>query len=228
MLLQIKSSFLHLKLLFNHITPLLKLRFPQNPGTHNQNGYQNRTGPYQKQYSSNHSHKYLKQNETLKLVGPLKFHHNILTELQKDVKNFKGGNLRYFSKSWYKYIKDKYILDVINNGLKLDLKQLPTQNSRSTCPLSSKKNKIISVEIKELLRKSVIVYSSPDEGEFISGIFTRDKRDGNKRMILNLKKKKFVNYNHFKMECINNVINLIKPDVFMASIDVKDASFSVP
>ena len=196
MLLQIKSFFLHLKLLFNHITPLLKLKnllkFPQNPGNHNQNGYQNRTGQYQKQYSSNHSNKYPKQNETLKVVGPLKFYHNILTELQKDVKNFKGGDLRYFSKSWYKYIKDKYILDAINNGLKVHLKQLPTQNSRSTCPLSSKKNKIISVEIKALLKKSVIVYSSPDEGEFISGIFTRDKKDGNKRMILNLKKKKKV------------------------------------
>ena len=45
-------------------------------------------------------------------------------------------------------------------------------------------------------------------------------------MILNLKKfKKFVNYKHFKMEFINNIINLIKPDVYMASIDLKDPFF---
>ena len=50
----------------------------------------------------------------------------MLTELQKDVENFKGGNLRYFSKNWYKYTKDKYILDIITNGLKLNLKELPT------------------------------------------------------------------------------------------------------
>ena len=36
-------------------------RFPQNPGNRNQNGYQNRTGQYQKQYSSNNSNKYPKQ-----------------------------------------------------------------------------------------------------------------------------------------------------------------------
>ena len=30
-------------------------RFPQNSGNHNQNGYQNRTGQYQKQYSSNNN-----------------------------------------------------------------------------------------------------------------------------------------------------------------------------
>ena len=56
------------------------------------------------------------------MVRPLQFYDNILAELQKHVKNFKGGNLKYFSKNWYKYSKDKYICDVITNGLKLDLK----------------------------------------------------------------------------------------------------------
>ena len=36
--------------------------------------------------------------ETLKFIGPLTYHGNILTELDKDVKNFVGGNLRYFNK----------------------------------------------------------------------------------------------------------------------------------
>ena len=89
--------------------------------------------------------------------------------------------------------------------------------------------KLFQKNFKKLLKKSVIVYSTPDEGEFISGIFTRDKKDGNTRMILNFKKfNKFVSYKHFKMESINNVINLIKPNVYMASIDLKDAFFLVP
>ena len=50
------------------------------------------------------------------------------------MKNFEGGNPRYFSKNWYKYAKDKYILDIITIGLKLDLKELPTQNSSSSIP----------------------------------------------------------------------------------------------
>ena len=77
--------------------------------------------------------------ETLKLVGPLKFYDNILTERQKHVKNFKGGNLQYFSKNWYKYTKEKCILDIITNSLKLDLKQLPTQNSRSSSQVKKMK-----------------------------------------------------------------------------------------
>ena len=37
--------------------------FAQNPGNRNKNGYQNRTGQYQKQYSSNNSNKYPKQKK---------------------------------------------------------------------------------------------------------------------------------------------------------------------
>ena len=117
---------------------------------------------------------------------------------------------------------------ITNNGHKLGPKQLPTQNSRSSYPLSSKEREIISVDIKKVLKISVIFYSTSNEGKFISGIFTRDKKDGSKRRIPNLKKfNKFVNYKHFKMESINNVIKLIKSNVYMASIDLKDAFFSV-
>ena len=38
-------------------------RVPKNPGNCNQDGYQHRTGQYQKQYSSNHSNKYPKQKK---------------------------------------------------------------------------------------------------------------------------------------------------------------------
>ena len=48
-------------------------------------------------------------------------------------------------------------------------------------------------------------------------------------MVLNLKNfNKFVNYKHFKMESTNNVINIIRPNVYVASIDLKDVFFSVP
>ena len=79
---------------------------------------------------------------------------------------------------------------------------------------------VISTEIKKLLKKKVIVCTTAEHNEFISGIFTRNKRDGNKRMILNLKNvNRFVNYKHFKMESINNVLNIIRPNVYMASTD---------
>ena len=80
--------------------------------------------------------------ETLKFMGPLTFHGNILTELENGVKNFAGSKLRYFNKNWYEYTKDKYILDIITNGIKLDLKELPTQISGPLIPYQAKKMKL--------------------------------------------------------------------------------------
>ena len=51
------------------------------------------------------------------------------------MKTFVRSNLTYFNKKWYKYTKDKYILDIITNGLKLDLKELPTKKNEPTYPL---------------------------------------------------------------------------------------------
>ena len=49
-------------------------------------------------------------------------------------------------------------------------------------------------------KKRIIVKSSHEEGEFISNIFLRPKKDGSFRMILNLKDlNTFVRFHHFKM-----------------------------
>ena len=37
-----------------------------------------------------------------------------------------------------------------------------------------------------------------------------------------------VNYQHFKMESLNDVFKIIKKGVWMASVDLKDAFFTVP
>ena len=48
-------------------------------------------------------------------------------------------------------------------------------------------------------------------------------------MILNLKRlNQNVEYKHFKMESLLNVLNIIKPNVYMASVDLKDAFYSLP
>ena len=68
----------------------------------------------------------------------------------------------------------------------------------------------IDAEIKKLLIKKVIK-PCKKEGGFISNIFTRPKKDGTKRMILNLKKfNENIEYKHFKMESLNCAIELVQ------------------
>ena len=48
-------------------------------------------------------------------------------------------------------------------------------------------------------------------------------------MVLNLKNlNKFVVYHHFEMDTIWSAVNMMKHNCFMASIDLKDAFYSVP
>lgn len=84
----------------------------------------------------------------------------------------------------------------------------------------------IDIEIQRLLLKGVIAHSVQEEGEFISSIFVRPKKDGSYRMILNLKSlNQYVEYHHFKLDTIWTA--MMTPECFMASIDLKDAYYSV-
>lgn len=48
-------------------------------------------------------------------------------------------------------------------------------------------------------------------------------------MILNLKPlNEFVAYHYFKMDTLRTAIKVIRPRCFMASVDLKDAYYSIP
>ena len=78
------------------------------------------------------------------------------------------------------------------------------------------------------LSKGIIKETFHAEKEFVSPIFTSHKSNGGIRLILNLKQlNKNIEYLHFKMDSINTILNLVTKDCFMASVDLKDAYYSV-
>lgn len=87
----------------------------------------------------------------------------------------------------------------------------------------------MDLQIGKLLEKGIIVESAHESDEFISSFFLREKKDGSYRMILHLKNlNQWVTYHHFKMDTIHTCISLMKPGFYMASIDLRDAYFSIP
>ena len=69
---------------------------------------------------------------------------------------------------------------------------------------------IINSEVQKLKNKKVIVNTDKRTGDCISGVFTRSKKDGSHRMILNPKNfNKFICYRHFKMQSVQNVSNVL-------------------
>ena len=75
----------------------------------------------------------------------------------------------------------------------------------------------------------VIIKVEHEYGEVISPIFTVPKKNGEYRMILNLKElNKSVEYQHFKMDTFESTLKLVKQGNYMASIDLRHAYYSVP
>ena len=66
----------------------------------------------------------------------------------------------------------------------------------------------------------------PVLGQFLSSLFLVPKRDGNSRPLINLKELNvFLKYDHFKMEGIHLLRDLLQPQDWLGKIDLKDAFF---
>ncbi len=60
-------------------------------------------------------------------------------------------------------------------------------------------------------------------------IFLRPKKNGKFRLILNLKDlNQDIEYKKFKMETLECIIKMMRPNCFMASLDLSDAYYTVP
>ena len=131
--------------------------------------------------------------------------------------------------SWRKITSDINILDYVS-GVKISFDEglVPCQAHYRPSVFNAQEELIVRQEIKTLLEKGVIQHSHDEPGEFISTIFLRPKPDGSFRMILNLKEfNKSVEHHHFKMDTLDTVTKMIKPGCYMASVDLKDAYYTV-
>ena len=80
---------------------------------------------------------------------------------------------------------------------------------------SPHESQVIDIEIQKLLNIGVIKEVEHHPEEFISPIFVIPKKDGEYRMILNLKElNKSIPYHHFKMETFELALKLVKPNWF--------------
>ena len=109
--------------------------------------------------------------------------------------------------------------------MKLEFEESPLQEECSRFEIS-KNQPLIQEEVNKLLKKGFVVECEHEPVEYISPIFLTKKTDGTQRLILNLKKlNKHLEYRYFKMQTLEAV--LIQPNCYMATIDLKDAYYSV-
>ncbi len=143
-----------------------------------------------------------------------------------------GGRLRLFCNEWEKLTSDKSILQAIT-GYNLEFGELGRPSHQFFAPfpykLTCEERQCVTEEIQKLLEKRVIEPTCYEHGQFISNIFTRKKKDGGLRTILDLSLlNQYIDYKHFKMDTFESATNLVQPNCYMASLDLKDAYYSVP
>ena len=146
------------------------------------------------------------------------------------VHNFRAGQLREHVSAWESLTSDSFILDAIKHYHIEFESEVPYQAQEPRHIYSSLSDKeVIDGEISKLLLKGVIERTGHTGNGFVSNVFVRPKKDGTYHMILNLKSlNEFVVYQHFKMDNILTALKLMRPKCFMASVDLKDAYYSVP
>ena len=105
---------------------------------------------------------------------------------------------------------------------------IPIKHNAKNPSFSPEEEVEIQVILEEMLHKQIIRETTHESTEFVSPIFIVKKPDGGTRLILNLKElNEFVKYEHFKMDDIKIIINMVIRNCFMATIDLKVAYYNV-
>ena len=143
--------------------------------------------------------------------------------------NYQAGNIAHFLRNWEYLTSDKEIISAIKYGLKLNTLSAIEPRDPLQYNLGHRESLAITKEIGNMLLKGVIELTTAGPGDYFSPVFPREKSSGETRMILNLKAlNKNIAKKHFKMESIRNAKHMIRKDCWMASVDLKDAYYSIP
>jgi ribonuclease HI len=157
-----------------------------------------------------------------------KIKHDIITTATQKVKEFQGGQLTNHLKYWKTITNNRNILEYVE-GIKLDFLEIPKQTFEpKPFEVTKELRQKINAKLQEYLNKEIIQKVYPEKGHFISNIFTKQKKDGDIRIVLDVSNlNDYIEDEHFKMEGVREIKTMIKRNSFMASIDWKDAYYTV-
>jgi hypothetical protein len=142
---------------------------------------------------------------------------------------FKAGRISECAHKWAKITSDWHILKDVR-GFHINFQTVPQQDKPARELMYSKQERqFMRTEIQELLEKGVVTRAQHVEGEYISNVFLREKKDKGKfRMILNLKNlNPYIAKQKFKMDTLLSAITMVYQNCWFLSLDFTDAYYSV-
>ena len=152
-----------------------------------------------------------------------------MDDLINCAENFKGGKVFRSLECWEYLSSDQGLLDIVR-GVMINFESVPDQ-SGIPWPLrfSVADQSALDATMIQYILKEIVEVCGPVAGNaFYSNIFPVLKPNGTARLILNLSDFNLhIKYEHFKMDTLKDVIPVISSNCYFASLDLKDAYFSV-
>ena len=144
-----------------------------------------------------------------------------------------GARLLQFSLQWHRLITDSWVLDKIDQGLRISFSSPPPLTSLprwTRVPSDPSKALALRTEVQSLLDKAAVeILPPPYPPGFFSTLFLVPKPDGRWRPVIDLSTLNlFIVPPPFKMETIHRLWGSLLLEDWATSIDLTDAYFHVP
>ena len=139
-----------------------------------------------------------------------------------------GGRLTHFLTEWESITSDKWVLDLIREGYKLEFIRKPSFRGIKETVVPSCQTMLLEKEIENLLSKNAIerVQKKDTMKGFYSTLFLVPKKNGKMRPVINLRPlNRYLVKKHFKMDSMKKVIQLVEKGDWSITLDLADAYF---
>lgn len=143
-----------------------------------------------------------------------------------------GGCLARGIRGWMEIGAEQWVLQVLQEGYYIPFHSLPplapVPLPLQSYPASSERRMALETEVLGLLHKESVVDAPPTPG-FYSRLFVVPKASGGFRPVIDLSRlNAYVATSRFRMETARSILDSIRQDDWMCTIDLKDAYLQVP
>ena len=142
-----------------------------------------------------------------------------------------AGRLSHFLINWKVLTTDQWVVETVKR-FQIPFSSQPVQDHWPNPTMySAEQSLLIQEEVSTLIEKGAVtqVHNPQPQGNFYSTLFLVPKKGGQMRPVINLKKlNEWVIPQHFKMEGMGTLRELLRMNDWMVKVDLKDAYFTIP
>lgn len=139
-----------------------------------------------------------------------------------------GGRLQTFAHQWKLPTQHPWPLSVIQDGYQIPLIRKPTPWRLRQINLNSTEQLAVNEAVQKFLHAEIIELSPTQNTDFLSNFFTIQEAT-KRRPILDCQKiNNFIQCQHFKMEGVPALRDIIEKNDFICKLDLKDAYVVTP